>query len=132
MKQHYASIALSVTLLAFNLNLASAQEFQGAPSDIVIYAQPNTITRTELVPFGDLNLAAEAGRQAFIGRVEHAATRVCGGPTNDLVDLIEVRGFRTCRDGAMADARPKMEAVMAAAQGYPSVAALRSVTGPFN
>jgi UrcA family protein len=132
MKQRYASIAISATLPALCLSFAYAQEFEGSPSGIVVYAKPNTITRTELVPFGDLNLAAEAGRQVFIGRVEHAATQVCGGPTNDLVDLIDVRGFRACRDEAMADARTKVDAVLVAAQRYPSVAALRSVTGPFD
>jgi UrcA family protein len=129
MTPHHATIAISAVLLAFGLSTAVAQEFQESPSVTVVYGHPDATARTELVLYGDLNLAAEAGRRVFIGRVERAVDRVCGGPTNDLIDLIESRGFRTCRDEAMADARPKMDAVMGAALRYPSVAAIGGFTG---
>jgi UrcA family protein len=67
------------------------------------------------VYFGDLDLSHQAGAQELIGRLEVAASKVCGGMP-DIRDLTRFQMYRACSkkalDNAVADVgRPIVSAL---------------------
>ncbi len=59
-----------------------------------------TQTRQLNVSYGDLNIHSRAGVQVLMGRLEHAAGAVCGGPSFAR-EALEAQRFRDCRRDAL-------------------------------
>jgi UrcA family protein len=73
------------------------------------------------VRFGDLNLATDAGVTQLHRRIRTAAYQVCGRP--EIRDLKGSQAAASCRDTALADARPKIELAIANARSGQDFAA---------
>lgn len=102
--------------------LVGATTTQAQNRPVVVYGESRQ-TSTERVPYGDLNLAASADREALYSRVGSAVRNVCN------FDAIGIASdYRTCAGLAWKDARPQIDAALAradqlAATGQSSVAA---------
>jgi UrcA family protein len=118
-------IGLAAALLTVSLSAAHA-EVSGDQSREVVYGT-SPQTRTQQVPFGDLNLANEVGRTILKDRVSQAVETVCGGRIIDFIDQTQVQGIRRCRAASMADAMLKVQSVIAAFRTPRSVASTISV-----
>ena len=70
------------------------------------------------VSYADLNLASAPGEQALRGRVAFAARLVCEFEDSRQLDIAKATNF--CRNGAIQDAEPQVEAAIAASR-HPSV-----------
>jgi len=85
---------LMITALTAGLSFAQAS------------AEPQSITRSQMVSFADLDLSAAEDRKALDRRLRAAARSVCGDPEGrTLRDIVLVR---RCRDEAMAAAHREM------------------------
>jgi UrcA family protein len=73
-------------------------------------AQPVTLS----VPYGDLDLTTDAGRQTLDARLDRATRTVCGGaaPTRDLA---RIQAWRSCVSTARASTRDQVELALNAA-----------------
>ena len=67
--------------------------------------------RTEVVPYGDLDISTEAGRATLEARISGAVERVCGKAFKG--SLAEVAVVEDCRAAAMEDAMAQVEARLA-------------------
>lgn len=70
--------------------------------------------RSIAVPYGDLNLASEAGAAVLATRIKRAATTVCGPVETRRLE--EVLDFKECRFRAIAKAKPQMQLAIDAAR----------------
>lgn len=59
--------------------------------------------KTEVVRFDDLRLISTVGAAVLYGRLERAADRACGGPSDNL-QLAQQQRYRTCMDDTLAKA----------------------------
>ena len=73
-------------------------------------AQPVTLS----VPYGDLDLTKEAGRQALDARLDRATRTVCGGAAPGR-DLARIQAWRSCVTAARASTRDQVELALNAA-----------------
>lgn len=78
----------------------AALAVSGALFASAVPAWAGPVTRQIVVPYSDLNLSREAGARALIGRIEFAATRVCGGKPA-MGDLQALAAFRACKEAAV-------------------------------
>jgi UrcA family protein len=113
-------IVLAVALLTASLSPASAEEVDYS-NNVVVYSGINTLVRTKVVPYGDLNVTSRAGETALQIRVAAAVDKVCGGPSIYLRDLIESGDLRACQARSMADAMSQVQAVVDRARQVASV-----------
>lgn len=79
------------------------------------------------VGYGDLDLSGKSGAQVLIGRLDIAASQVCGGEP-DMRDLQRMAIYRTCKHQAMDHAvatvgSPTVSALYGG--GYPQLASRR-------
>jgi UrcA family protein len=85
----------------------------------VLAASPAAVFAADIpsvkVRLNDLDLATAAGQSALMGRIEHAASVVCGG-AEVRRSLGDLKTFQTCRSETVADAMPKVHAAVAAAE----------------
>jgi UrcA family protein len=116
-----SSIILAVALLSASLSAASADEVEKNYT-VVVYSSSNTLVRTQVVTYGDLNITTAAGEAAFRARVAGAIDKVCGGPSIFVRDLIENMDLRACHTRSMADAMPQVQMVVDDARHVASVA----------
>lgn len=65
-------------------------------------------TLSVAVPFGDLDLTKDAGRQTLEARLERAARKVCGGAA-PVRELSQLRDHRDCLIGARTAYRAQVE-----------------------
>jgi len=114
-------IVLAIALLSASLSPASADEVENSYA-VVVYSGFNTLVRTQVVTYGDLNIATEAGETAFRARVAGAIDKVCGGPSIFLRDLTENEDLRACHTRSMADAMPQVQTVIESARHVGSIA----------
>ena len=108
MKKFTGLMLLSAFVLTMNALPASAAE--------------TIVTKSQVVRFGDLNLASDAGAQTLYGRINLAARRVCAG-AND--DRFGNRDYRACMKKAVDDAvaqvdRPTLYAVHQSGKTQPA------------
>jgi UrcA family protein len=81
-----------------------------------VQAQGNRDSQVQVsVYYGDLDLSHQAGAQELIGRLEVAASKVCGGMP-DIRDLTRFQMYRACTKHALDKA--------VASVGQPIVSAL--------
>jgi len=73
-------------------------------------AQPVTMA----VPYGDLDLTKEAGRQTLDARLDRASRKVCGGAA-PARDLSQMHAWRTCVNTARANTHDQVELALNAA-----------------
>jgi len=59
--------------------------------------------KTEVVRFDDLRLLSTVGAAVLYSRIERAADRACGGPSDNL-QLAAQKRYRTCMDETVAKA----------------------------
>jgi len=59
--------------------------------------------KTEVVRFDDLRLISTVGAAVLYGRIENAADRACGGPSDGL-QLAQQQRYRKCMDETVAKA----------------------------
>jgi UrcA family protein len=104
-------MVLAVALLSASLSPASADEVDKGYA-VVVYSSFNTVVRTKVVNYDDLNIATVAGGAAFRARVAGAIDKVCGGPSIFLRDLTESEDLQAFHTRSMADAMPQMQAVI--------------------
>ena len=103
-----AAAVLSGVTASLLVGATALQAAQNEP--LVVYGEPQQVNR-ERVPYGDLNLAAPAGRKTLYSRVGRAVRRVC-----DFEPVgIATRDYRTCSAGAWKDARPQIQRAIAQA-----------------
>jgi UrcA family protein len=126
MSMHFSQIGLVAALLTISFSTAQA-EVSGDQSGEVVYGA-NPQTRIKQVPFGDLNLMNEDGREILIGRVSRAVDTVCGGRNIDPIDQREFVIFRHCRAESMADAMLKVQSVIDDVRNSRSVAAMITIS----
>jgi len=126
MTMRQSHIGLVAALLTLGFSTAHA-DVSGDHSSEIVYGN-NPETRIQQVPFGDLNLTSEGGREILIGRVSRAVDTVCGGRNIDILDQTETRIFGHCRTDSMADAMLKVQAVIADLQKSNSLVASITVT----
>ena len=62
------------------------------------------------VSYGDLNLANPDGARMMFGRIKLAASAVCGGAPDSMLDLTSRRFYKTCVRAATADAMSQLKA----------------------
>lgn len=67
------------------------------------FAEPVSVT----VPYGDLDLTKEAGREALDARIARATRKVCG-PVGAR-DLARIAAWKACTAQARASAAPQVE-----------------------
>ena len=65
-------------------------------------------TLSVAVPFGDLDLTKDAGRQTLDARLERAARKVCGGVA-PARDLAQMQNYRACLSGARTAYQAQVE-----------------------
>ena len=70
-------------------------------------AGDNIVTKSQVVKFGDLNLASDAGAQALYQRIKLAARRVCAGADTD--DRFGNLEYRNCMKQAVDNAVAKID-----------------------
>ena len=114
-------IVLAIALLSTSSSPASADEIEKSDT-VVVYSNFNTLVRTKVVMYGDLNIATEAGGAAFRARVVGAIDKVCGGPSIFLRDMAENEDLRACHTRSMADAMSQVQTVIDNARHVASVA----------
>jgi UrcA family protein len=73
-------------------------------------AEPVTLT----VPYGDLDLTNQAGRQTLEARLDRATRKVCGGAA-PMRDLARMANWRVCVAAARASTRDQVELALNAA-----------------
>lgn len=71
------------------------------------------------VPYGDLNLASDAGSKTLERRMKAAAHQLCG--STQAPGLAELESVNACRDRVFAAARPKMELALAGGEKSRSI-----------
>lgn len=69
----------------------------------------DTDVKREVVKYGDLNLASDAGQATLDTRIRAAAHRVCQDPGNTAMERFQRE--RKCRSIAIADARQQVRTV---------------------
>ena len=87
-------------------------------------AQPVSAT----VPYGDLDLTKETGREVLDARITRAANRLCG--TVGARDLARIAAHKTCVAEVRASAAPQVELALNAANAR-RVAALATKLSVF-
>ena len=100
--------AVAVTALGLSLALS-------VPGEAAPLASADTITRTEVVKYGDLNVATTAGAAMLYDRIRTAASRVC----RDVIPSVSARNrfermtcVRELMDTAVKDVnRPALTAL---------------------
>lgn len=83
--------------------LVGATTTQAQDRPVVVYGEPQP-ANIERVPYGDLNLAASADRDALYSRVGRAVRNVCNFNAIGIAS-----DYRTCAGLAWKDARPQIE-----------------------
>jgi len=126
MLMSFSQIGLVATLLTISFSTAHAQVSWDQSGEVVYGANPQTLIKQ--VPFGDLNLMNEEGKEILIARVSSAVDTVCGGRNIDPIDLTEFAIFRHCRTDSMADAMLKVQAVIDDVRNSRSVAAMITIS----
>jgi len=82
------------------------------------YAEPRNegMYLTSLdVYYGDLNLKNRGGAETALGRIKRAASDVCGGAPDSMLDLTSHRLFKTCMRVAVNDAVKQLKAPLVTA-----------------
>lgn len=69
--------------------------------------------QSRIVNYGDLDLTSDSGEARLHRRIRAAVSQVCG--RRYASTLTEMRAFRRCSLGTMADVGPKAEVAIAAA-----------------
>jgi len=116
-----SSIVFAVAFLSASFSAVSADEVEKNYT-VVVYSTSNTLVRTRVVRYGDLNIATEAGEAALRNRVAGAIDKVCGGPSIFVRDLMENEDLRACHNQSMADAMPQVQMMVDDARRVASVA----------
>ena len=75
-----------------------------------VAAAPTTVT----VPYSDLDLTKEAGRQTLEARVDRAVRKVCGGAA-PVRSLAQMQSYRACIAEARTATRDQVELALNAA-----------------
>lgn len=73
-------------------------------------AEPVTV----LVPYGDLDLTKDEGRDVLEARLARATARVCGG-TPSARDLVQIQAYRACRAEARVGYETQVQLALDAA-----------------
>jgi UrcA family protein len=102
---HFSAAVLSGVTASLLVGATTTQAAQDRP--LVVYGEPRNVS-IERVPYGDLNLAAAADRQALYGRVGNAVRNVCN------FDAIGIASdYRVCAGLSWKDARPQIDQALA-------------------
>lgn len=80
------------------------------------------------VRIGDLDLASASGRAVLDARVAHAVDRICGSA--HARSTWEQQNYADCSKAARAEAAPRIDAMVAAAQNARQVAGNRGSAAP--
>jgi UrcA family protein len=101
----FTAAVLSGVTASLLVTAATAQAAQDGP--VVVYGETQPLN-TERVPYGDLNLAANADRKTLYSRVGSAVRNVCN------FDAVGIASdYRTCASLAWKDARPQIDRALA-------------------
>jgi UrcA family protein len=76
----------------------------------------------------DLDLASQSGRAVLEQRVDHAVDRICGSA--HARSTWEQQNYASCSKTARADAAPRIDAMIAAAENARKVAGVPANTAP--
>jgi UrcA family protein len=78
---------------------------------------PENVSLSQPVRYDDLNLRTREGARELRRRVRIVADQVCGRLSNEYP--VDVNGDATCYRNAVAEARPRVDAAIQTARGYP-------------
>ena len=83
---------------------------------VITGAQPRIVTRSQQVPFGDLDLTTQAGERQLTHRVAVAVREVCFEPAEHALSLVP------CKRSAWRGARPQIANAIQRAAENPQMA----------